>query len=137
LGLKTGATPDGRRANTPLSRGVSPSEFIKTESPLNIIHSLKKLDFTRFGESFITEITLPALEDTPEHRGVLTAVIRAFLEAEGSSLQFNLLNKQRLLEAEAHPEQHKDLLVRVCGYSAPFVALNDQTRREILRRAIR
>lgn len=137
LGLKTGATPDGRQANTPLSRGVSPSEFIKTESPLNIIHSLKKLDFTRFGESFITEITLPALEDTPEHRGVLTAVIRAFLEAEGSSLQFNLLNKQRLLEAEAHPDRHKDLLVRVCGYSAPFVALSEESRREILHRAIR
>ena len=137
LGLKTGATPDGRRANTPLSRGVSPSEFVKTDSPLDVIHSLFPIDFTEFAESFITEITLPEMENTEENRKLLTSIIEVFLEAGGSSLQFNLLNKSLLQEARQHPDQYKNLLVRVCGYSAAFVYLNRETQDEIIRRAVR
>lgn len=137
MGLKTGATPDGRLAHTPLSRGVSPSEFVETDSPLDIIHSLECIDFTRFADSFIAEITLPHLENCERSRNILTAIIRAFLEAGGSSIQFNLVNHSMLLEAKAHPEQHRDLLVRVCGYSAAFVHLSGEVQDEILRRAVR
>ena len=137
LGLKTGATPDGRLANTSMSRGVSPSEFIETDSPLDVIHSLKSIDFTQFADSFITEMTLPRMECTAENVQVLTAIIEAFLDAEGSSLQFNLLDRDLLLDAQKNPEQHRNLLVRVCGYSALFVTLSDQTREEIIARAIR
>ena len=62
---------------------------------------------------------------------------QAFLEAGGSSLQFNLLDHQLLLAAKKNPEQHKNLLVRVCGYSAAFVHLAEETQDEIIRRAIR
>ena len=137
LGHLTGATPDGRKAHTPLSRGISPSEFIDTESPLNIVHSLESIDFTRFAESFIAEITLPEMEQNEVNRRILTSIVQVFLEAGGSSIQFNLLNNKLLREAQNSPEQHKNLMVRVCGYSAAFVHLNRDTQDEIIRRAIR
>jgi len=120
-----------------LSRGVSPSEFVETDSPLDIIHSLKHIDFTRYAESFVTEITLPNLENNEKSSNVLVAIIRAFLDAEGSSLQFNLLSRETLLDARRNPEQHKNLMVRVCGYSALYVSLSEETQDEILQRAIR
>lgn len=137
LGLIIGATPDGRAANTPLSRGVSPSEFVETDSPLEIIHSLRHIDFTKFADSFITEITLPQLEDTPQNRQIIIAIIQAFLDAEGSSLQLNLLDHEMLVEAQNNPEKYKRLMVRVCGYSAVFVTLSKETQDEIIQRAIR
>ena len=137
MGLSLGATPDGRFKGMPLSRGVSPSEFIVTESPLDIIHSLKPIDFTRFADSFITEVTLPEIEDEEQGIRVLTAIIEGFLEAEGSSLQFNMINRDMLLKAQKNPEQHKNLIVRVCGYSAVFVHLNAKTQEEIVARATR
>ncbi len=137
LGIRIGATPDGRRANTPLSRGVSTSEFVKTESPLDLIHSLKHIDFTQFADSFITEMTLPEIEDEEQGVRVLTAIIEGFLDAEGSSLQFNMIDRNMLLEAQKCPEQHKNLIVRVCGYSAVFVHLNKETQEEIVSRATR
>ena len=137
LGALTGATPDGRSAGKPLSRGVSPSEFITTESPLDLIHSLKAIDFTKFADSFCAELTLPPMDSTPENAAILTSVIRAFLDAEGSSLQFNLIDKEALLDARIHPDDHRNLFVRVCGYSAVFVYLSPATQNEILERAVR
>lgn len=137
LGLIIGATPDGRSANTPLSRGVSPSEFVESGSPLDIIHSLRHIDFTKFADSFIAEITLPQLEESEQSRTILTAIMQAFLDAGGSSIQFNLINRDLLLDAMRHPEQHKNLIVRVCGYSAAFIYLSEETQREVVSRAIR
>lgn len=137
LGALTGATPDGRLAGKPLSRGVSPSEFVATESPLDLIHSLKAIDFTKYADSFCAELTLPAMEMSETNTGILTAIIRAFLDAEGSSLQFNMIDKNALLDARIHPDDHRNLFVRVCGYSAVFVYLSPSTQNEILERAIR
>ena len=137
MGHGTGATPDGRRAYTPLSRGVSPSEFVETDSPLDIIHSLKLIDFTRFADSFIAEVTLPGMEDKEKLRQILLAVIEGFLDAEGSSLQFNLIDRNMLLAAQKDPERHKHLIVRICGYSAVFVYLDERTQAEVIARAIR
>lgn len=137
LGLITGATPDGRPANTPLSRGVSPSEFIELSSPLDIIHSLRHIDFTQYADSFIAELTLPPMEQSSQNRTVLTSIMIAFLNAGGSSLQFNTFSRNELLDAQKHPELHPNLLVRVCGYSAAFVHLNEETQLEILSRAVR
>lgn len=137
MGEKTGATPDGRHAHTPLSRGVSPSEFIDTRSPLDVIHSLRHIDFTRYCDSFIAEITLPDMAPTEENRRVLVAIVRAFLDAGGSSLQMNLVDRESLLAAKQDPENHKNLIVRVCGYSARFVTLSESVQDEIIHRLIR
>ena len=135
VGSKTGATPDGRHAGYYLSRGVSPSEFISVKSPLDIINSVRAIDFTEYTESFATELTLPRMERDGEN--LLTAIIRAFLEAEGSTLQINLLDRDQLVEAKAHPEQHQDIIVRICGYSEKFVSLSEKQQDEVISRAIR
>ena len=137
LGLTIGATPDGRLAHTPLSRGAAPNEFVETDTPLDIIHSLKHIDFTQYADSFVTDITLPSLNSSAQNVQILTSIIQAFLDAKGSSLQFNLINRDMLLQAQKDPEQHKNLMVRVCGYSAAFVALNEETQNEIIQRAVR
>ena len=77
------------------------------------------------------------IEDEEQGVRVLTAIIEGFLDAEGSSLQFNMIDRNMLLEAQKCPEQHKNLIVRVCGYSAAFVHLNKQTQDEIVLRAAR
>ncbi len=137
LGYKTGATPDGRLKGTAISRGVSPSEFIEVRSPLDILHSLKYIDFTRFGESFITELTLPQMLYSKDSENILVGIIKAFLDAKGSSIQFNLIDKNQLIEAKRNPEQYKNIYVRVCGYSALFVNLSDRIKDEIISRAVR
>ncbi|MBE6607327.1 MAG: hypothetical protein E7633_02050 [Ruminococcaceae bacterium] len=137
LGNKIGATPDGRLAGTPLSRGVSPSEFVATESPLELINSLKSIDFTEYADSFCAELTLPVIEDMSDATKIITAVTEAFLEAEGSSLQINLLSRDVLIDAKAHPELYPNLCVRVCGYSARFSALRSDRQDEIINRMIR
>lgn len=137
LGAIIGATPDARLAHMPLSRGVSPSEFVDTDTPLDVIHSLKHIDFTKFADSFVTDITLPSLENNEQNMQILVAIIRAFLDAQGSSLQFNLINRDLLVDAQKNPEQHRNLMVRICGYSAVFIALNEEMQNEVIQRAIR
>ena len=101
------------------------------------MHSLKPIDFTAYADSFIAEITLPRMEANDEGMQILCAIIRGFLEAEGSSLQFNMVSREQLIAARKDPENHKNLLVRVCGYSAPFVFLAEHTQDEIITRAVR
>ena len=136
LGHNCGATPDGRRAGTPLSRGCSPSEFIGTENPLDVIHSLGAIDFTDYSDSFCAEMTLPYM-DKAYGTNVLCSIIEAFLEKGGSSLQFNLIDRKLLLEAQKNPEQNRNIVVRVCGYSEVFVFLDSDQQKEVLSRAVR
>jgi len=136
LGYSCGATPDGRHAGVPLSRGCSPSEFIDTDTPIDVIHSLGGIDFTKYSDSFCAEMTLPYM-DKSYGVNVLCSIIEAFLEQGGSSLQFNLLDRKLLLEAQKHPEQHRDIVVRVCGYSEVFVLLDQHQQSEVLSRAVR
>ena len=135
LGRKTIATPDGRRAFTPLSRGCSPSEFIES-TPTDILRAVKAIDFTDYADSFCAEITLPQL---PADRAqpLIAALIASFIAAGGSSLQFNLIDRDLLVEARKAPDEHRDVCVRVCGYSAVFVTLCDEIQDEIVSRAVR
>ena len=137
LGYRTGATPDGRMAGWALSRGASPSEFVTGVSPTDMIRSAAAVDFTDFTDSFALEITLPRLPENEDSMTVLLGILGSFLEAGGSTLQLNLLDPELLTEAQKHPEQHRDLLVRVCGYSASFVQLDKGHQDEIIAREIR
>lgn len=136
LGLKTIATPDGRSAYTSLSRGCSPSEFIKLDSPVGILNSLSKIDFTDYADSFCTEITLQRMDEA-KGTEIISALIGVFLQNGGCTLQMNLFDRDMLIEAQKHPEEHRDLCVRVCGYSAVFVTLWEELQNEIISRAIR
>ena len=137
LGSLIGATPDGRLAGEALSRGVSPSEFVATSSPLDVIHSLTNIDFTQYADSFITELTLPRLPNDEQGMNILLAVIRGFLQAEGSSVQFNLQDPEMLRAAQNEPEKYGNLSVRVCGFSAIFTTLDKETQDGIIQRALR
>ena len=95
---------------------------------------LKYVDFT---DSFALEITLSRLPENEDSMTVLLGILGSFLEAGGSTLQLNLLDPELLTEAQKHPEQHRDLLVRVCGYSASFVQLDKGHQDEIIAREIR
>ena len=136
-GKKTGATPDGRLSGTALSRGCSPSEFIENASPLDIFHSIKSIDFTNYTDSFCCEITIPRMQDEITGKNVVSTLIKAFLNVGGSTLQINMLDKDMLLLARAKPQEHQDLIVRICGYSERFVALNENVQDEIISRAVR
>lgn len=137
LGFRTGATPDGRKAGWALSRGASPSETITGITPTDMLRSAAHIDFTEFTDSFALEVTLPRMPENEDSMAVLLGIVYGFLDAHGSTLQFNLLDPEQLLEAQAHPEEHRDLLVRVCGYSASFVTLNKETQDEIVKRELR
>ena len=120
-----------------LSRGVSPSEFVTDISPTDMIRTADAVDFTDFTDSFALEITLPRLPENEESMAVLLGILYNFLEAGGSTLQLNLLDPEILTEAQKHPDQHRDLIVRVCGYSASFVQLDKGHQDEIIAREIR
>ncbi|MBQ1954596.1 MAG: glycyl radical protein, partial [Clostridia bacterium] len=136
LGRVCGATPDGRKSGEYLSRGCSPSEFVEVRSPLDIMQSLGKIDLTNYAESVCAEITLPKLSDETG-KTAFKALVASFIENGGSSLQFNLVDKELLMEAQKHPEHHGDIIVRVCGYSAVFVALDEERQDEVISRAVR
>lgn len=137
LGYLIGATPDGRLAGEALSRGVSPSEFVATGSPLDVIHSLSHIDFTRYADSFIAELTLPRLPNDEQGMSVMMSLIHGFLEAEGSSIQFNLQDPALLRAAQKEPEKHRNVRVRVCGFSAVFTTLDEGAQEGIIQRALR
>ncbi len=136
MGALTIATPDGRAAKIALSRGCSPSEFISTDNPANILKSLKEIDFTDHADSFCTEITLPRME-TEKGALVITALINMFIEQGSSTLQMNLLDRDVLIKAQEQPEMYPNVAVRVCGYSARFVNLRKEIQDEVISRAIR
>lgn len=136
LGNHTDATPDGRRKGSDLSRGCSASEFVKDITPLHMLQSVKEIDFTDFTDSFALEVTLTKM---PEEKGIaiMKTIVDGFLAAEGSTLQVNSYDVEMLKEADAHPEEHRNLIVRVCGYSAAFTALTKSQRKGIIERESR
>ena len=136
LGRNCGATPDGRKAGEYISKGCSPSEFAEVGSPIDIMHSLGKIDFKNYAESVCAEITLPRLKGETG-RTAFKTLVASFIENGGSSLQFNLVDRDLLVEAQKHPEHHGDIIVRVCGYSAVFVALDEERQNEMISRAVR
>lgn len=135
LGGRTGATPDGRKHGFPLSRGCSPSEFLTGITPGDMLESARTIDFTGFTDSTALEMTLPRLGDAAA--AILPAIVAQFLENGGSTLQFNMLDREMLLEAQREPEKHRDIIVRVCGYSYYFIYLRRDIQDEIIARALR
>ena len=136
LGMKTGATPDGRKKGEILSRGISPSEFVTVNSPLDILNSIERYDFTDFNESLVLELTLPRL-DKENGADILMSLINAFIMKKGCTLQLNMFSRDILIEAKENPERHRGLIVRVCGYSELFSNLSDIMKTEVINRAVR
>jgi len=134
LGQVTGATPDGRRAGTPLSEGVSPVQGHDRQGPTAAARSVAKLDHARTNGTLLNMKVDPACLRSAEDLRKLAALIRGYFDEGGHHVQFNIVDRAVLLDAMEHPERHRDLIIRVAGYSDYFVLLSPDIQREILSR---
>lgn len=137
LGQLTGASANGRKAWTPLSDGISPTQGADFKGPTSIIKSVSKMPCDSMNIGMVHNFKLMAgLLDTPEgENGIITLLRTASIMGNGE-MQFNYLNNETLLEAQKHPEQYRDLIVRVAGYSAFFVELCKDVQDEIISRTM-
>ncbi|MCL2865460.1 MAG: glycyl radical protein [Lachnospiraceae bacterium] len=135
MGAQTGATPDGRLAYTPLADGVSPSAGADTNGPTAAANSVAKLDhyIASNGTLFNQKFHPTALEGKTGLDNFV-GLIRSFFDQKGSHMQFNVVDKTTLLDAQKNPEQYKHLVVRVAGYSALFVTLSKSLQDDIIGR---
>lgn len=135
-GLGTLATPDGRKAHTPLSEGCSPSHAMDQNGPTAVFKSVSKLpteDIT--GGVLLNQKVTPQILSKEEDRMKLIYIIRTFFNRlHGYHVQYNVVSRETLRDAQAHPEKHRDLIVRVAGYSAFFNVLSKQTQDDIIER---
>jgi formate C-acetyltransferase len=134
LGETTGATPDGRRAGTPLSEGVSPVQGHDRRGPTAVARSIAKLDHARTNGTLLNMKISPECLKTDADLHRLAALIRGYFDQGGHHVQFNIIDRAVLEDAMANPENYRNLLVRVAGYSDYFVLLSPEIQREILSR---
>lgn len=137
FGQLTGASANGRGAWKPLSDGISPTQGADVKGPTAIIKSVSKLSCDSMNIGMVHNFKLMAgLLDTPEGEdGIITLLRTACLFGNGE-MQFNYLDNNTMLEAQKHPEQYRDLIVRVAGYSAFFVELCKDVQDEIISRTM-
>jgi formate C-acetyltransferase len=135
-GQGTMATPDGRNARTPLAEGCSPAHSMDVNGPTSVFKSVSKLKTEKItGGVLLNQKVTPATLSTEENKEKLEMLIRTFFNRlHGYHVQYNVVDKETLLDAQAHPEKHKDLVVRVAGYSAFFNVLSKQTQDDIIGR---
>ena len=135
LGAQTGATPDGRLAYQPVADGVSPSAGKDVHGPTAAANSVSKLDhgIASNGTLFNQKFHPSALSG---RRGLenFVGLIQSYFDQKGSHMQFNVVSRETLLDAQEHPEQYKHLVVRVAGYSALFTSLSKSLQDDIIRR---
>ncbi len=135
LGAQTGATPDGRYAFTPVADGVSPSAGKDTNGPTASANSVSKLDhfIASNGTLFNMKFHPSALEGIAGLESFV-ALIRSYFDQKGSHMQFNVVSRETLKDAQLHPENYQGLCVRVAGYSALFVTLSKSLQDDIINR---
>ena len=135
-GMGTLATPDGRKAHTPLAEGCSPSHAMDTNGPTAVFKTVSKLPTEEItGGVLLNQKVTPQVLEKEEDRMKLIAMLRTFFNRlKGYHVQYNVVSREALLDAQAHPEKHRDLIVRVAGYSAFFSVLSKQTQDDIIER---
>jgi choline trimethylamine-lyase len=137
FGQMTGATANGRKAWLPLSDGISPSQGADYKGPTAIIKSVSKMSCEDMNIGMVHNFKLIAgLLDTPEGELGIITLLRSACALQLGEMQFNYLDNETLIEAQKHPEQYRDLIVRVAGYSAFFVELCKDVQDEIISRTM-
>jgi pyruvate formate-lyase/glycerol dehydratase family glycyl radical enzyme len=134
FGKKLGASANGRRAAMPISDGTSPSHGADRKGPTAVIKSLGKMDQIKSGGTLLNQRFLPAVLEGDEGIDNLAHLIRAYFKLNGHHIQFNIVDSQTLRNAQAAPDEYRDLLVRVAGYSDYFVDLDQHHQDEIIAR---
>ena len=135
-GRGTLATPDGRHAGEPLAEGCSPSHSMDKCGPTAVFKSVSKLNTKEItGGVLLNQKVTPQLLSKEENKQKLILLIRAFFDRlHGYHVQYNVVSRETMLDAQIHPEKHRDLIVRVAGYSAFFNVLSRQTQDDIIAR---
>jgi trans-4-hydroxy-L-proline dehydratase len=134
FGSVTGATPDGRHAGNPLSEGISPVQGSDRKGPTAVLRSASKMDHVRTGGTLLNQkITPHLLADDVGIEGMIR-LVRTYFKLGGHHIQFNVVDAGTLREAQARPEEHRDLIVRVAGYSDYFCDLGKDLQDEIISR---
>ncbi len=134
FGSVCGATPNGRFAHFAISDGTSPAHGSDSHGPTAVIKSLGKLDQTKSGGTLLNVRFVPSLLKREEDMKKLGSLIRTYFKFGGHHIQFNIIDTATLHEAQLHPDEYKDLLVRVAGYSDYFNDMTKQLQDEIIAR---
>ncbi len=134
FGSVTGATPDGRLARKPLSEGISPFQGADRKGPSAVIKSAAKIDHLQTGGTLLNQKFTPSLLEDEKGLDSLVQLIRSYFRMDGHHIQFNVVTAETLRKAQKHPEDYKDLIVRVAGYSDYFNDLGEELQNEIIRR---
>jgi len=134
FGNVTGATPDGRKAGVPLSEGISPFQGVDRQGPTAVLKSASKIDHLRTGGTLLNQKFSPEFFEDEGSYQKITALIRSYFSLDGHHIQFNVVSADTLRDAQKHPEQYRDLIVRVAGYSDYFNDLGEDLQNEIIRR---
>ena len=135
-GFGTMATPDGRKARTPLAEGCSPAHSCDKSGPTAVFKSVSKLPTHEItGGVLLNQKVTPQMLSSEENKQKLEMLMRTFFNRlEGYHVQYNVVSRDTLIDAQKHPEKHKDLIVRVAGYSAFFNVLSKATQDDIIER---
>jgi len=135
-GAKTPATPDGRHAGEPLAEGCSPTHSMDVNGPTSVLKSVSKLRADKItGGVLLNQKVAPSMLEKDRDRDKLLLLLRTFFDVlHGFHIQYNVVSKDTLIDAQKHPEKHRDLVVRVAGYSAFFNVLSKNTQDDIIER---
>jgi formate C-acetyltransferase len=128
------ASPDGRLAHKPVSEGISPVQGSDTNGPTAVIRSAAKMDHVSTGGTLLNQKFTPSSVAGDKGLDHMADLVRAYFNLEGHHIQFNVIDRKVLLEAQKHPEEYKDLIVRVAGYSDHFRNLSRALQDEIIAR---
>ncbi len=135
FGDLTAATADGRNAGAPLSEGISPVQGMDRQGPTAVINSLARIDHASCAGTLVNLKFNPTALEGKENLHKFCALIRSYFDLGGHHLQFNVITRETLLEAQENPLKYRSLLVRVAGYSDYFVTLSREVQDEIISRA--
>jgi len=137
MGKIVGALPNGRKAGEPLNNGVSPATGAERNGATACINSVSKLPSIWFSRGAIFNARLsPDTLKTREGRNRVAGLVKTLFENNQYHIQFNVIGTDTLRDAQAHPEQYRDLMVRVAGYSAFFAPLNAELQEDIIQRTV-
>ena len=137
LGKNISATPDGRHAFTPLSDNASPMIGCDTCGPTAVVKSLDSIDQSHYQAGMLLNQRFdPQVVEGEKGIDILETVLKAHFGMKGSHMQLNIVNNETLRDAQKHPDEYRGLLVRVAGYSAFFVSLEENIQENIIERTI-
>jgi len=134
FGSVTGATPDGRSAGKPVSDGISPAQGSDRQGPTSVIKSASKMDQGRFCGTLLNQKFSPQALQTSQDLDKLASLIRTYFKLNGHHIQFNIIDAATLKKAQEDPDEYRNLIVRVAGYSDYFVNLSKELQNEIISR---